>query len=68
MNIFVFLIGILTSKQIMPTSLFSFQLMTSIKNYVEISTEFYVMFPAIMNDLEKQKMQKIKNHDINTEK
>ena len=31
---------------------------------------FYEMSPAIMNvlHLEKQKMQKIKNYDINTEK
>ena len=67
MNIF----GILTSKQIVPISLFTFQLMTSIEKYVEISMEFfYVIFPTIMNvlHLEKQKMQKIKNHNINTEK
>jgi hypothetical protein len=45
--------------------------MTSIKKYVEISTKsFYAMFPAILNvlPLEKHKMQKIKNHNINSEK
>ena len=45
--------------------------MTSIKKYVEISMEsFYVMFPTVMNvlHLEKQKMQKLKNQNINTEK
>ena len=40
-NIFGFFIGILTSKQIVPTSLFSFQLMTSIK---KICRNFYVTF------------------------
>ena len=67
----IFFIGILISKQIVPTSLVSFQLMTSTKRYVEISMQsFYVMFPAIMYvlHLEKHKMQNIRNHNINTEK
>jgi hypothetical protein len=41
MNIFGFFIGILTSKEIVPTSLFSFQLMNSIK---KICRNFYVIF------------------------
>ena len=40
-----FFIGILTSQQIEPTSLFSFQVMISIQECLKISTlSFYVMF------------------------
>ena len=40
-DIFSFFIGILTSKQVVPTSLFSFQLMASIR---KICWSFYVIF------------------------
>ena len=48
-----------------------FQVMTSVKKYVEMSMQsFYIMLPAIMYvlQLEKHKMQIIKNHNIVTEK